>query len=225
MPALPDAAGVIRTALSGTFVGGGVWLTRHYIHYSGTAPTNAQLATFDASVSTAYNTSLKPLANSTVTLTQIASADLTSSTGAVDTTGASIVGTRAGSNFPASTSLVASYTIARRYRGGHPRAYFPFGSDSDVLSETQWNPSFITTCNTNIAAYFTSLLAAGWSGAGTLTHCNVSYYNGFTVVINPITGRARNVPTLRVSPTVDTVTAVACKQSIGTQRRRIGFVD
>jgi hypothetical protein len=160
-----------------------------------------------------------------VTLTQIESEDLTSATGAVDTSVESVVGSRAGSALPSSTSLVSSYTIARRYRGGHPRAYWPFGADSDLLSETQWTSAFPTACDTGINAYFAALVAAGWSGAGTLTHVNVSYYEGFTVVTNPITGRARNVPTLRVSPVVDLVTAVHSRSSIGTQRRRLGFID
>jgi hypothetical protein len=49
---------------------------------------------------------------------------------------------------------------------------------------------------------------------------NVSYYNGFTVVTNPTTGRARNVPTLRGTPVVDTVTGIVARVQVGSQRRR-----
>lgn len=225
MPALPDAPGVIRTALSGSIVGGGGWLVRHYIHYSGTAPTNAQLATFDGSVVSAYGTDLKGLAQPSWVLTQVESADLSSPTSAVDITAASVAGTRAGTGLDAQTCVVTSYKIARRYRGGHPRGYWPWGVSGDTSTVVDWSPTFVTTCTTQLNAYFTALLAAGWTGAGTLTHVNVSYFKGFTVVVNPITGRARNVPTLRVAPTVDTVTGITVQPSIGTQRRRVGFID
>jgi hypothetical protein len=74
-------------------------------------------------------------------------------------------------------------------------------------------------------AFFAALEAAVWSGASSLAQVNVSYYKGFTVVTSPTTGRARNVPTLRSAPVVDAVTAQAVRTSIGTQRRRIQFVD
>lgn len=212
--------------MSGIFTGTTVpWLNRFYIHYTGTAPTNAQLATFDAAVNTAWGTNMKPLMPLSGTMTQIESADLTSSTGAVDTSPFSVAGTRAGTNLPADQCLVSSYEIARRYRGGHPRAYWYFGVVADQASPLVWSTTFTNSCNTGINAFFTALVAAGWTGAGTLTHVNVSYYEGFTVFTNPITGRARNVPTVRGTPLVDTVTSVASKTSIGSQRRRIAFVD
>jgi hypothetical protein len=122
-------------------------------------------------------------------------------------------------------SVVSSYTIQRRYRGGHPRGYWPFGVTTDLQNDVDWTAAFVTACNTGFSTFFTALFAAGWTGAGTLTQVNVSYYDGFTVVVSPTTGRARNVPTLRVSPVQDTILIVACKVSIGTQRRRISFVD
>jgi len=225
MPALPAAAGVIRTALSGTTTGGGVWLTRYYQHYSGTAPTNAQLHTFNASQITNFNADLKSLINATFILTQVTSEDLSSSTGAVDVTATSQTGTRAGSAVTGAACVVCSYEIARRYRGGHPRGYWVFGSDSDITDDRDWSTTLVNAVNTGIAAYFTANAAAGWTGAGTITQVNVSYYSGFTVVTNPITGRARNVPTLRVTPTIDTVTSIVARQSIGTQRRRLNFFD
>jgi hypothetical protein len=207
MPALPAAAGVVRTALSGTTTGAGVWLTRFYTHYSGTPPTNAQLATYDAAIGTAWGTNIKPLQNAALALVQIASEDLTSATGAVDTTASAQTGTRAGSALPSSAAAVISYVIARRYRGGHPRGYWPLGADSDLNSETQWTAAFVASLNTGLANFFTAVAAAGWTGAGTLTHVNVSYYSGFTVI------------------TQDLVTGVSAKLSIGTQRRRLNFFD
>lgn len=224
MPALPAAAGVIRTAFSGTDNANAVWLSRFYQHYSGTPPTNTQLATFDASMITNWNADMKSLQSAGFTLTQVASEDLTSASGAVDVTATSQAGTRAGSMVTGGACVVVSYEIARRYRGGHPRGYWPFGSDSDIANAGTWSTALVSACNTGVAAFFTANAAAGWTGAGTITHVNVSYYSGFHVVTNPITGRARNVPLLRVSPTIDTVTSITTRSSIGSQRRRIQFV-
>jgi hypothetical protein len=223
MPPLPAAPKVVRCALSGTTPNGNAWLTRFFIQYTGTAPTNAQLATFNASIATAYTADLKAHIDAS-TLTQIETIDLSSSTSAVAITAESITGSSGGANLPDDLCMVISYEIGRRYRGGHPRGYWRFGDGGQYGDSGHWSAGFITTTNTAFNAFFTALFAAGWTGAGTLTQVNVSYYSGFTVVTNPITHRARNVPTLRVAPTVDTVTSIVARSSFGSQRRRTAFV-
>lgn len=195
-------------------------VTRFYTSYSGTAPSNADLATFDAAISTAFGTNLKSLLDTASLLSQVASVDLSSSTAAVDSSTVSVAGTRGATILPAEVALVSSYRIARRYRGGHPRGYWPFGIETDLSTRRTWTGSFVTACNTGLANFFTAVAAAGWSGAGTLLHVNVSYYAGFHVVTSPTTGRARNVPTLRGTPVVDTITSVFTQQRVGSQRRR-----
>lgn len=225
MPALPAVSKVVRTAFSGTTSVGGVWLSRTYWQYTGTAPTNAQLLTFDGVLDTSWNANIKSLHGNDTVLTQIESVDLSSSTGAVDVQAVNRQGTRAGTYIPAAAALVSSYKIGRRYRGGHPRGYWPFGMTGDVTAPTEWSGAFTAACLTGLNALVASAVGGGWTGAGTISHVNVSYYQGFTVVVNPTTGRARNVPTLRVTPVVDQVTGIQIQTSIGTQRRRSAFVD
>lgn len=200
-------------------------LTRHFIQYSGTAPTDAQLATFDAAVVSAYTSHVVPVVSEFDYLTQVETVDLSSATSAVDTTAASVAGSLTGTTLPAEVAGVQSYEIARRYRGGHPRGYWRVGDVTKIGGGRQWASSFVTSAESALNAYFTALLAAGWTGAGTLTHVNVSYYAGFTVVTSPTTGRARNVPKLRSSPVVDLVNSTTFRSSYGTQRRRVEFVD
>jgi hypothetical protein len=226
MPALPNVSRVVRVALSGNFVTvPNVWLSRFYIQYTGTAPVNSDLAAFDTAIDTAYNTNVKPLASVDVELLAVNSIDLSTSTSAVDTKAVTRIGTRAGAILPAQICVVQSYIVARRYRGGHPRGYWPLGTQPDMLTPSQWSSTAITAFDNGLDAFFTAIFAAGWAGAGTLSHVNVSYYSGFTVVTNPITHRARNVPTLRVTPLVDPITSTTTRQSIGTQRRREAFID
>jgi len=225
MPALPAAPGVLRVAIGMTIGGSSPGLSRFYIKYTGTAPTAAQLATFDAAVSSALATDLCPLMDSASTFVKIETTDLSSATGAVDVSAISHVGTRSGSGLPSQVAFVTSYEISRRYRGGHPRGYWRFGVEADVASGQAWTSGLVTSVNSDMATFMSAVTGAGWTGAGTLEQVNVSYYSGFHVVTNPITGRARNVPLVRSAPTVDVVSAISARSSIGTQRRREQFVD
>jgi hypothetical protein len=205
--------------------GGAVWVSRFYGQYTGTSPTNAQLTTFDAAVAAAITSRFVSLMTSAVNVTGIQSTDLTSPTGAVDTSAPTIVGTRAGGVMPAEVSFVASYLIARRYRGGHPRGYWPFGSETDLFNPRVWVGTFPGIVQTALTNFFADVATAGAVFGTTYTHVNVSYYQGFTVVINPLTGRARNVPKLRVGgPVVDGVTSVIGRTTPGVQRRRQAFI-
>lgn len=200
-------------------------ITRYFVAYTGTAPAVADLTTFNNNISTAFSTDLASLFSDNGATLSTTTTDLSSSTSAEVTTSTVVSGTRVGVDTGAASCVVDSYTIARRYRGGHPRGYWPFGMIADRVNERTWVSTFVTACNTGFNAYFAAVLAGGWTGAGTLTHVNVSYYNGFLPVQNPITKRYRNVPTVRAVPVVDLVTGTRAQASIGTQRRRIQFVD
>jgi hypothetical protein len=220
MPALPAVPKVIRVALIHSYGEDNDVVTRFFVSYSGTAPTAAQLNTYAAAMITNWGTDLKSLCNAQVKITECVVEDLSSPTSAIGAAVGSTAGTLAGATLTGGTAFVVSYTIARRYRGGHPRGYWPFG-DAVTLNDPQtWTAGFTGNVNADLGAFFTDALAAGWTGAGTLLHVNVSYYEGFTVVTNPITGRARNVPTLRATPLVDTVTGIVARTQVGSQRRR-----
>lgn len=225
MPALPDVPATLRVACSGLINASSPFLTRFYVEYTGTAPTTAQLTTFNGVVSGLITSGLINEFTADRVFHQIESIDLTSPTSAVSTTAVTITGTRTGTALPAAVCFVGSYEVARRYRGGHPRGYWPFGNAADVTTPTTWSAGVVTGFTSALNTFFTGVVGAGWSGAGTLSHVNVSYYEGFTVVTNPITGRARNVPTTRSAPLIDPVTTVVGRSSIGTQRRRAQFID
>jgi hypothetical protein len=218
---LPDAAGVVKVTLFFTISGKQDILTRFFIHYDGTAPSNSDLNTFCGSIRTQFGTNLKSLLSAAYTLAQVQAVDLSSVTGAIGIDSTQVAGTRAGSVIPASASVVTSYTFARRYRGGHSRAYWPFGVQADMATSDVWGSTFQSSVKTGVDAFFSGVLGAGWSGAGSMTHVNVSYFHGSHVVVNPVTGRARNVPDLRATPLKDTITSVAVKLPIGSQRRRL----
>lgn len=220
MAVLPNVPGTLRVAMHFTVGGKPNCISRFFISYSGTAPTTADLNTFATAVRAAFNTNLKSLCVASVVLTSVEVTDLTTLSSAQGEDVTNVAGTRAGGGNVGSAALVISYDVSRRYRGGHARGYWPFGGASDVQTQQTWLAALQTAAQTGFAAFMTAVKAAGWTGAGTLGHVVVSYYQGSHVVTNPVTGRARNVPDLRASPLVSNINANLVRIGIGSQRRR-----
>jgi hypothetical protein len=129
-------------------------------------------------------------------------------------------GTRGGTTMPAEACVVISQLLTRRFRGGHPRNYFPFGVISDLANPQAWSGTFVAFVGAQFTAFINQCIAGVWSGGGALLPVALSYYSGFTVVISPTTGRARNVPTRRASTLIEAVSGFQVRSYIGTQRRR-----
>jgi hypothetical protein len=220
MPALPAAPGVLKITVPMTLEGDPFALNRFFFHYDGTAPTPTQLATFADVVSTAWGARLATLANANVTQQTVNVEDLSSSTGAVANGSTTHVGTRTGAPIAAGSCVMIQFLIARRYRGGKPKIFLPFGVAADLTGSSTWGATFLGNVATGWGQFIADISAAMWTGSLTIKHVNVSYYEGFTVVTNPITHRARNVPTLRGAPVVDTVVGYGTENSVASQRRR-----
>jgi hypothetical protein len=225
VPPLPAVAAVVRVALIGSSSVDTDIVTRFYIKYAGTAPTNAQLNTFCTAVATAWATDMIGLTQPNYTLIEVTAEDLSSSTAAIGSSVVSHQGTRSGGALPASTAVVVSYTIPRRFRGGHPRGYWNAGSDTDLQTPGTWTSAFLSSMATGISAFYTAVIAAGWTGSGALAQVAVSYYKGFANKTGP-TGRAYSVPTINPSgPVVDGVGGYIIRPDLGTQRRRNQYKD
>jgi hypothetical protein len=223
MPALPDVDKVLKVAL--------IWsdgintdiVTRFYIRYSGSAPGASDLATMAGSL---YSEAASALATNTavpMNLGRCHIIDLSSPTGAEGDHLDSTPGSAGGAPLPSDVAVVVSYEIARRYRGGHSRGYWPILTADELDNPQFWKSATIAAMQSGFEAMFALFLLAGWGGAGTLEHVNVSYFQGFTVVTDPTTGRARNVPSVRALPVVDPVTSYVTRLRIGTQRRRLQY--
>jgi len=223
MPALPVIPGVIRLERQFKMSEDNAARVRTFLSYSGTAPTVAQLNTFAAAIGTSFGTNLKGLMTPASTLETVTVTDMSSYTGAQGVASPAIQGTRGSGGtgtLPASTAVVVSLEIARRYRGGHPRQYWPFGLSADMQDAQTWSSSFNSACATGFAADSAAILGSGWTGAGALSGVNVSQYSGFTVH-DGTTGRARNVSTPRTSPIIDAVLSLVVRLGIGAVRKRL----
>jgi hypothetical protein len=219
MPALPDVPQVARITVKQS-VGEDVdVINRIFIKYSGTAPTDSDMSTYCESAFNSWVTNMSPLQDAVSTLLEVLGEDLTSNTSAVGNFTGSHAGTGSGAGVPAGVAAVISAGIARRYRGGHPRTYIGGLLASYAATAQTWNSTFITDLEEAWGTWTGDLVSTDLGSAVVLSTVNVSYYEGFHAFEYP-SGRYRNIPTLRSTPVVDTITGYTVSPKIASQRRR-----
>lgn len=223
MPALPAITGLLRVLLQYTLAAGPTILNRLFFQGSGSTSSTA-LNTWAGNVATNWGTNIKGSLVPALTLTGVTVEDLTSSISPVGATSVSIAGTSTHLDPPGVEGcLIIKNITAFRSRGGHSRTYIAGFPNSNLLSSsaTNWNSASAAGFVTNWVAFIGSITgASGPAGYTGLAQVVPNYYHGFTVVTNPITGRARNVPKLIASPTTNAVTSHVANTVLGTQRRR-----
>lgn len=219
MPPLPSVSNVLRADLLWNDGSDTDCRTRMFFRYSGGAPNPTDAVTLAADIYSPAS-AMAALWSTNTQLTGVEVTDLSSPTGGQGLHAQSTTGTRVGADLAGGTCVVVGYVVQRRYRGGKPRNYFPWFTAADLTTRQTWNPTDLTIVDSDLATYFAAVIGLS-SGSTTITdHVNVSYYDGFTVVTNPSTGRARNVPKLRTTPVVDVISSFAARSNPGSQRRR-----
>jgi hypothetical protein len=205
MAILPAVPNVLKVAIKGLYQGQ-PWMNGHYLQYTGTAPTVANLATIAAAIGSAWTANLAALCEPEVTVTEIDTTDLTSAFASQAATSQSLIGTRAGDPLPVNIACVVSWQANFRFRGGHARTYLPAGAQTDITSGRLWASGFVSAANTAVAAYLAALNAISVGGA-TYKMVMVSY-------------REANVD--RTVPLVVTINSGSVHGRLDTQRRRLG---
>lgn len=219
MPPLPSVPNVLRADLLWSDGSDTDVRTRQFFRYSGGPPTATDAVALAADIYSPAS-AMAALWSANTDLTGVEVTDLSNPAGGQGVHAQTTAGTRVGSDLAGGTALVVGYVIQRRYRGGKPRSYFPWFTAADLTSRQTWNATDLGIVDSDLATYFAAVIGLS-SGTTTITdHVNVSYYEGFTVVTNPTTGRARNVPKLRSVPVVDVIQSFAARAQPGSQRRR-----
>lgn len=226
MPALPDVPNMLKIEHLMSVGNDGSAMVRWFVEYSGSAPSDSVCNSVASALAAAWATNLAPLANTDVILNEITVTDLTSPTSGRGVWSGSHAGTRstttlpgATTTLPGATAVLVNMPIARRYRGGKPRIFFPPPVDTDLFSPAEYNAAFVTAATTGVEAFFSGIEALTPGTMTSLTHVNLSYYKGFTNYTPP-SGRARAVPTYRPEALHDDITGYSVKEIIGSQRRR-----
>lgn len=210
MPALPVVPQVVKVLVSGTYHDS-KWLNIWYVHYSGAAPSAGDLGNYLSDIDPGVHAAYADEMSVDNELTGYEAIDLTSDTAASNSLSASTFGVRTGDFVPSSVAMVVSQEINRRYRGGHPRKYLPWGTAGTYASGStkDWDSAFVTDCQTKVESLAGALV--GWTEGSTSfdTVVNVSYRTGGAV---------------RATAVVDPVVSYIIRTRICTQRRRLGKV-
>lgn len=198
----------------GTFAG-----SRLYLSYAGAAPTAGNCITIATDVAAAWAAHAAAIVHSSWSLTEVDVLDIASLSGLSGQWTGSDAGSLTGEPLPASVATNVEFGIARRYRGGKPRMFWPSPDTSQLADLSHWTTTFTGNVATATSAFFTALEAISVGAVGALAHVNLSYYQGFTNITNS-SGRERAVPTYRAHALVDSVGSYAVKSIVGSQRRR-----
>lgn len=192
---------------------------RFYVSYAGAAPSAATLNTLATSIEGLWGSAIAPLIATEYSLNEVDVLDIATDAGASGSWTGEEAGTRSGTGLPDQCAVNIEFDIARRYRGGKPRIFFPPPVDTDLFSPAEYNAAFVTAATTGVEAFFSGIEALTPGTMTSLTHVNLSYYKGFTNYTPP-SGRARAVPTYRPEALHDDITGYSVKEIIGSQRRR-----
>lgn len=197
--------------------------SRLFYTYSGTPPSDSVCVTIAGLIYTSVVANLIPLMCSDNDAIGVSVQDLSSSTGGFGEHVATTAGTRTGIPLSAGTCVLMNIQIARRYRGGKPRVYWPLGVASDLVSPQQWGSTPLADFHTGTSQLEDDTIAINTGGCDIQTLVNISYYSGFTAVTNPITGRTRDVPKVRsVAIPPDAFLGSSISPRPASQRRRNG---
>jgi hypothetical protein len=141
----------------------------HYRDGTSTAAVSStKLQALANAVKPAFTANLSPNVASNVSFTSITAVDIGSATGASAIgTGTPFSGGGGSPLEPSSMCSNVAYKIAARYRGGHPRGFWPVGNPAQLLNESNWNPTQLslnqTAINNFLAAIESTANGAGWS--------------------------------------------------------------
>jgi hypothetical protein len=212
MPALASVPNVLKVVIEGT-TPIDPWANTLHVSYSSAPPSAADCATFAGQVLASWVTNMSPLQYVAMTVEKAVVIDLSSSSGASGESVASSAGTRTGTRLPGSAAMLISKSIARRYRGGHPRSYVAAGVDADLLDASHWTTAMVVASLGGWEAFIAEIVPLTRGALVTVTEVIVSYYE----TIPPA-----HVSTRRVTPLVEPVTGYTAQPRLGTQRRRLG---
>lgn len=208
MPVLPFAEGVLKIEVTGV-VGAGEFTNIFHIGGGTTEWTLTEVNAAWTYINVHLGNIYEGDGGTDLTVNEVILTDLTSDTSprVLETPG--WTGSRSGISSPASACVLASYGVSRRWRGGHPRTYFPLGDAALMLDSTTWDTSFLEQVATDVAAFNTAINDTPVPGGGSAYMASVSYYTGGV---------------LRTTPYIDEITSVNIKPRICSQRRRLGKI-
>ena len=174
--------------------------------YTGGTPNSDDLATLAAGAINPLWSGIKADYATSTILAGLKATDLSSLSGAVALIPFNSAGAGSANGAPAQCCVLVDWGIARRYRGGHPRTYFPALDVGNVMTPSTWQIDVLTDFNNAANAMFAT--------AGVVTSGSITL--GLPVNVSYVSGDA-----WRVTNVVDTILSASTSSLIRTQRRRV----
>lgn len=221
MPALPSPGPILRVEIK---VGDNASIeagSRFYLQYSGGPPNTTDLNTLASDIANQWETNIAPYVSSTESLHGVIITDLSSSTGAQGVWTGTKLGTSTGGPLISSGCTTINHSISRRYRGGKPKTFLRMGTADDLTQTNEWGATYLTNATNEWHDFIAAILAISALSITLTNIVNVSYYEGFVSVLNPVTGRTKDVAKLRTTPLVDQIVDSTAAVKVGSQRRRL----
>lgn len=219
MPPLPNVTGVVRTTFKFTLGSDTDVLNRLFHSYTGTPPTVSQLVNWADLIGTAFHTRFNSYLSNQMTLSEVEAVDLASTSGAIGIFPTTLAFADSNPPLAAGSALRIGFTVARRYRGGHP-AWYMAGLLQNMLNNVQtFTSGALTTYGAQWGLFTGDVAGININSSPPTGQVNVSYFQGFTNVTYP-SGRTKAVPKLRTTPVVDPIISYTLNPNVASQRRR-----
>lgn len=205
---LPHLVTGVKFRCSGSQGSGEFGMIFHLVQGSGSDITDTDASTFATHISTAWASDIAPIINSSTILTSVVVEGLGSASDGVGAWAGTIPGTLAGEPLPAQVCVLEKDTVALRYRGGHPRHYWPAPTALAMSDPTHLTTTAQSYWNAAVSSFHTSWITEAQSLWGALSfYTAVSYYSG-------------HAP--RSSPLIMPIVGYNIENMVATQRRRVG---
>jgi hypothetical protein len=175
--------------------------------YTGGAPSPTDCNAIAELIGAAWWTdALRAFYSNFTTFVGVRVTDLATDTGSVGESFENTTGTIDLFGVGAQMCMMVNYSIARRYRGGHPRTYYPGPAGSHLDTPQNWDSDVISAMETAVAALY-GVLDTAASGTTDLSgQVCVSYQDG---------------DAWRVDNLVESITEAIVSGAVRTQRRRL----
>lgn len=205
--ALPFVPTVVKVTFSGT-IGGSSCINILHFQYSGAGElTDANADAYAVDFGGLWDSFTSVNTTGTYTHSDTIVEDLSSATAGVGAAGSAVAGGGTSSAVDAALCCLVTHTIARRYRGGHPRTYLPAMSRELMSSDRVWAAPDIVLQQSAWDSFIAGCVSASEGANPMAAFVSVSYFSG-------------GVP--RLVPLIDVIAGSTVEPVYATQRRRIG---
>jgi hypothetical protein len=188
-------------------MGDHVSTTNQFWEYDGGPPSSADCEALASDWDALLVTHVASLLSAEYSIAAVEVIDLSTDTGGEGAVSSLTAGTRAGVAAGPAVSTLVSFKQPRRYQGGHPRSYYPFGVAADLEAPQAWSTDFLTAVTTAQAGIWGDFIGTTSTGTTILAQVNVGYKHAGAVL--PV-------------PHVDVIQSYLVSSIPASQRRRNG---